>query len=462
MELDGDVSNLACDSAEEEAEEASDDDAGGDSGADPVPGQSSGAAASAGHGGRGGHGPAAKAKAAAAKDKAKAQAKSRATGKRHAAKQPREHAEDWKKCNCCKKFLDRDQFHEDQARCKKCSSTLRSIAALAKSQNFTAELEKMKQVDIKQYEALLRSFSKTREEASRLSQKIKFSLVTFREEYKSRSGVMNNAEAEMMWEGEYFEYAKTAKAGFLSEAEMKANWQAWLADPEHPRDNDGPRGFLRLAVRTKDKIVDYSDMSKERTLSREEKMAKNSTHEQLKAKLTQVYAETGAKEHDFAEWSDLKRKAHLTFAANSGAKAAAAFDAEGLMAPDLSDLVAEVARKRRRKGDQDESDDDEKEAEDEEEAAGDSREEGDKVGKQTWFDAETRTNKAERTFVKQTELLKATMTNMLENMQTEATTTSRNAKEAAAFGTELQVVTPAASVAQCSAQRQPREFACPP
>jgi hypothetical protein len=33
---------------------------------------------------------------------------------------------------------------------------------------------------------------------------------------------MNNAEAEMMWEGEYIEYAKTTKAGFLSEAEMKA------------------------------------------------------------------------------------------------------------------------------------------------------------------------------------------------------------------------------------------------
>jgi hypothetical protein len=71
-----------------------------------------------------------------------AQAKSRATGKRHTAKQP--HApsgEDCKKCNCCKKFLDRDDFHDDQASCKKCNATLRSIAGLAKTQNFTAELE---------------------------------------------------------------------------------------------------------------------------------------------------------------------------------------------------------------------------------------------------------------------------------------------------------------------------------
>jgi hypothetical protein len=62
----------------------------------------------------------------------------------------------------------------------------------------------MKQVDTKQYEALLRSLSKTREEAARSPQHIKFSFVTFREEYKSRSGVMNNAEADMLWEGEYF------------------------------------------------------------------------------------------------------------------------------------------------------------------------------------------------------------------------------------------------------------------
>jgi len=109
MELDGDMSNLALDSTYEE--EASDDAGGeGEGGADPVLVQGSAVRSGQAAHNRG------------------AQAKSRATGKRHAAKQPpAPSGEDCKKCNCCKKFLDRDDFHDDQASCKKCNTTVRSI-----------------------------------------------------------------------------------------------------------------------------------------------------------------------------------------------------------------------------------------------------------------------------------------------------------------------------------------------
>ena len=59
----------------------------------------------------------------------------------------------------------------------------------------------------------------------------------------------------MMWEGEYMEFAKTAKAGYLSKQESEHNWSTWLADMAVVRDNDGPRGYLRLWVKTKDSIM---------------------------------------------------------------------------------------------------------------------------------------------------------------------------------------------------------------
>ena len=71
-------------------------------------------------------------------------------------------------------FQEDIDFHQDQARCKGCSGMLRPLANVAKSQKFSKELEKMKQTDFQQYERLLKSYAKVRDESSKIGQRIKF------------------------------------------------------------------------------------------------------------------------------------------------------------------------------------------------------------------------------------------------------------------------------------------------
>lgn len=141
------------------------------------------------------------------------------------------------------------EFNADQAACKHCYNDARALARVAKAQGLESELEKMQaESGEKEYRALFKAYSKAREKSRRDGSKLKFNIATFRIEHKSRSGSLREAIGEMMWEGEYYEFAKTAKAGFLSEAEMKENWQRWLRDESVPRDNNGPRNYLRLFV----------------------------------------------------------------------------------------------------------------------------------------------------------------------------------------------------------------------
>ena len=71
-------------------------------------------------------------------------------------------------------------------------------------------------------------------------------------EFASKTGQRKEEIGEMMWEAEWYEFAKTAKAGYLSKVEAEAGWQAWMDDAEHPKDENGPRGYIRCLVKVKD------------------------------------------------------------------------------------------------------------------------------------------------------------------------------------------------------------------
>ena len=49
-----------------------------------------------------------------------------------------------------------------------------------------------------------------------------------------------------------------AKMGFLSKAESQKQWQEMDAESWRPRDHEGPRGFLRLWIKTKDQAEFYN------------------------------------------------------------------------------------------------------------------------------------------------------------------------------------------------------------
>ena len=258
-----------------------------------------------------------------------------------------EEEDQFKKCKACSKWKELDEFNADQAKCKECFNNLRSLKRIAETQKCTKQLSKIEEQDPKQHAALLKAFTKERESCKKSGEKIKFSIVGFKISYQSREGVRGEAEGEMMWEGEYKEFGKTAKAGFLSEAGADANWKGWLNDKTVARDNKGPRNYLRLFVKVRDKVIDFEEMAKQKSLDKEEKLGKNVNEAVPDNRMKFVYGQHGTEQHELGDFASMKRKAANAFA--SGGVLAE----EGLLAPDIEDLIEDVEAKikRRRLGD---------------------------------------------------------------------------------------------------------------
>ena len=208
------------------------------------------------------------------------------------------------------------------------------------------ELDKMQKTDQKMMEGLHRSFIKAREKASKEGEKLKFNIVTFQIHWKSTEGKRVQVEADMMWEGEYKEYAKTAKAGFLTDAEADSNWKAWLADPSHPSDDDGPRGYKRLAVKTGKKLLDFEETSKEKNLTKEEKLGKKTTEEQLAARLKLVYGNAGLDKHEVSGFHEAQGKAFKAMVQGSDG-GSSVLSGDGILAPDVASMLHDLSLKRK-------------------------------------------------------------------------------------------------------------------
>lgn len=235
-----------------------------------------------------------------------------------------------------------DEFNADQAKCKDCFNNLRSLRRIAETQKRAKQLSKMEEQDPKQHAALLKAFTKERESAKKSGDKIKFSIMGFKISYQSRKGVRGEAEGEMMWEGEYKEFAKAAKPGFLSEAEADANWTGWLNDKTVARDNKGPRNYLRLFVKVRDKVTEFEEMAKQKSLDKEEKLGKNASEAVLDNRMKFVYGQHGTEQHELGDFASMKRKAANAFAGGG------VLGEEGLLAPDIEDLMEDVEAKIKR------------------------------------------------------------------------------------------------------------------
>ena len=195
----------------------------------------------------------------------------------------------WKKCKTCGKFKEEDEFNASQAKCKECFNHARALQRIAGTQKSDVNLADLERDDPRQHAALMKAFIKERETSKKTGAKIKFSFQTFKTTYESQQGVRGEAEGEMMWEGEYLEWAtKTAKGGYLSSQEAKNNWDQWMADKSVPRDTNGPRNYERLYVKVRDKVIDFQELSHKRGLSKEEKMNKNAPQAAIDAQMKMV------------------------------------------------------------------------------------------------------------------------------------------------------------------------------
>ena len=123
----------------------------------------------------------------------------------------------WKKCSDCDiwKSIDLD-FYCDQGRCKKCSNTRRSFTHYTHAQMCEDAVAEMKRTDQTGHKKLLKVFTGKLEAAKKTHDKLNFGVKEFIERWIASRGQRAQLEGEMMWEGEYMEFAKAAKAGYLS------------------------------------------------------------------------------------------------------------------------------------------------------------------------------------------------------------------------------------------------------
>ena len=105
--------------------------------------------------------------------------------------------------------------------------------------------------------------------------KVKIGASAFIAERRKSEGTRNKKLGEIMWEQEYYAFAKSPKGGFLTQEEMESNWKQFRKEGEHGEramDEEGPRGYTRLYVRTGEAGEEYVDVCKSRLLQRTEQM----------------------------------------------------------------------------------------------------------------------------------------------------------------------------------------------
>ena len=201
------------------------------------------------------------------KRKAKAKAKAAAAGKRKGKAPVAPPAVDanWKKCNDCKKFKLEVCFHADMGKCKDCFNHRRSFGRCVSAQKADKEVAQLEKTDPKQAEKVF----------------------------------------EMMWEGEFLAFAKSAQGGFLTDAEARSMWERMLHDDDLGKDNDGPRGFRRVAVKVRDILTQYEEISRSQVARREEKLGKKATEEDLAKRLRMVFSGMQHSGEGLGEFEDL-------------------------------------------------------------------------------------------------------------------------------------------------------------
>ena len=152
--------------------------------------------------------------------------------------------------------------------------------------------------DPKQAKSMFKAFAKHRAKEDKEASSMKFSIFGYMQEWQASEGRRIEAQHEMMWEGEFLEFAKTAKAGFLSRQEAEGLWKEYETAGNVSRDMKGPRGYLRCAIKVKDVLNQFEEVKRSQTAKREAKFGKNTTDDvfavvarMLRALLAQCYPE---------------------------------------------------------------------------------------------------------------------------------------------------------------------------
>ena len=320
-----------------------------------------------------------------------------------AAKKQEAAEETQKKCTgYCGKRKALSQFNADQNSCKECVLHQKAFWRHAHSQGCTKDMKDLEKSDPKMAADVQKEFAKERMQAAATEKKLKFGIQAFRKTLESRSGERADKVKKMMWEGEWMEESKRAKYGYLGKEEAQLKWNQWMSDPDVAKDQEGPRGFTRVAIPHKTLLSGFNEVATKKEFTQEERLSRNATDATLAARARMVVTEsTNAEEEAVGgvKLADIKKQA-----VQHGV------DMAEMYAASVPEAM-EAAQKKRRlsgktKGDKaTEGDgDQEKESGDESQASSQASEADGpaaaaKPKAAKWFDAETKCRKAERTWV---------------------------------------------------------------
>lgn len=118
------------------------------------------------------------------------------------------------KCVDCDQWLEPDLFNQDQAKCRTCNNHRRSFGSYLKSQCCVDKYNKLQSSDPPTAKKAFKAFVKLRVSSNGKIAKLSFGMSAFIDREISSAGTRVQAEGEMMWEGEFYEFAATAKMVF--------------------------------------------------------------------------------------------------------------------------------------------------------------------------------------------------------------------------------------------------------
>jgi len=163
-----------------------------------------------------------------------------------------------RRCGQCKKEhkVPQEMGH-GQACCKQCCKRERKYREKCIDQLGQEWWDRTKQQDIETMDAMRKIFEDKMKRSERDGAKFTFSCKEALKIIESRkdSGISQNAK--LMVESEWMEWAKSAKGNFCAQQRAQELWDGWVADTNHPQDNDGLNGAKRCANPYFEKMITH-------------------------------------------------------------------------------------------------------------------------------------------------------------------------------------------------------------
>jgi hypothetical protein len=180
-----------------------------------------------------------------------------------------------KKCKCCQKLLPHLDFTINSPYCRVCKQGIDNLTHQAQTQKCSDWWRKVRS-DEKQLRRAVEMYNQYCPVPTKGGRRGTFQFARAMEEF-SASTASRLKEVAPLWHQErWLAHAQTDQCyyGKMTEKAAEAQWEAWKADENHSRDNKGPGGSLRLAVKTDDVIEGENEVRRKKALEVVEKQVK--------------------------------------------------------------------------------------------------------------------------------------------------------------------------------------------